>query len=114
MLFGVDSGLLFVLLVVNFNVDYEKLCVFDVLGLVDFVIGDQSVVYDEFKEQLVCFLEGWYEIGLFWRGNCFFLLNNWEGSLCRLNIFVWKLRKIDLLDEYDVVIREQLEEGVVE
>lgn len=40
MLFGVDSGLLFVLLVVNFNVDYEKLCVFDVLGLVDFVIGD--------------------------------------------------------------------------
>jgi len=27
---------------------------------------------------------------------------------------VQKLRKTDLLDEYDAVIREQLEEGVVE
>ena len=32
----------------------------------------------------------------------------------RLNTLVRKLRKTDLLDEYDAVIREQLEEGVVE
>ena len=32
----------------------------------------------------------------------------------RLNTLVRKLRKTDLLDEYDAVIREHLEEGVVE
>ena len=32
----------------------------------------------------------------------------------RLNTLVRKLRKTDLLNEYDTVIREQLEEGVVE
>ena len=40
--------------------------------------------------------------------------NNLEGSLHRLHTLVWKMRKSDLLDEYDTVIREQLEEGVVE
>ena len=32
----------------------------------------------------------------------------------RLNALVQKLRKTDLLDKYDAVIREQLEKGVVE
>ena len=40
--------------------------------------------------------------------------NNWEGRLRRLNTLVRKLRKTDLLDEYDAVIREQLEEGTLE
>ena len=34
------------------RVDYEDLCKLDVLGLANSPSGDQSVVYDEFKEQL--------------------------------------------------------------
>lgn len=66
---GADSGLSPALLAVNSNADYEKLCALDVLGLADSATGDQSAVYDEFKEQLVRSPEGWYEAGLPWRGN---------------------------------------------
>ena len=111
---GADSGLSPALLAVNSNADYEKLCTLDVLGLADSATGDQSAVYDEFKEQLVRSPERWHETGLPWKGNCPPLPNNREGSLRRLNTLVRKLRKTDLLDEYDAVIREQLEEGVVE
>ena len=82
--------------------------------MADSATGDQSAVYDEFKEQLVRSPEGWYETGMLWKGNCPDLPNNRKGSLRRLNTLVRKLRKTDLLDEYDAVIREQLEEGVVE
>ena len=109
-----DSGLSPALLAVNSNADYEKLCALDVLGLADFATGDQSAVYDEFKEQLVRSPEGWYETGLPWKGNCPPLPHNQEGRLRTLSTLVQKLRKTDLLDEYDAVIREQLEEGVVE
>jgi len=67
---GADSGLPLALLAVNSNADYEKLGALDVLGLVDSASGDQSAVYDKFKEQLVRSPEGWYETGLPWRGNC--------------------------------------------
>ena len=85
------------------------MCALDVLGLADPETGDQSAVYNEFKEQLVRSPEGWYETGLPWKGNCPPLPNNREGSLRRLNALVRKLRKTDLLDKYDAVIREQLE-----
>lgn len=50
---GADSGLSPTLLAANSNADYEKLCALDVLGLVDSESGDQSAVYDEFKEGVV-------------------------------------------------------------
>ena len=55
---GADSGLSPALLAVNSNADYEKLCALDVLGLVDPETGDQSTVYNEFKEQLIRSPEG--------------------------------------------------------
>jgi len=60
---GADSGLSPALLAVNSNADYEKLCALDVLGLADSATGDQSAVYDEFKEQLVRSPERWYKTG---------------------------------------------------
>lgn len=50
-------------------VDYEELCKLDVLGLADTPTGDQSVVYEEFKEQLHRSEEEWCETGLPWKGN---------------------------------------------
>ena len=49
--------------------DYKELCHLDVLGLQDGVSGDQSVVHEEFVEQLQPSREGWYETGLPWKGN---------------------------------------------
>ena len=96
------------------RVDYEDLCKLDVLGLADSLSGDQSVVYDEFKEQLRRSEKGWYETGLPWKGNHTPLPNNKEGSLRRLASLVRKLEKNGSIEDYNAVIQEQLIEGIVE
>ena len=96
------------------RVDYEDLCKLDVLGLEDSPSGDQSVVYDEFKEQLRRSEEGWYETGLPRKGNHTPLPNNKEGSLRRLASLVRKLEKNGSIEDYNAMIQEQLIEGIVE
>ena len=96
------------------RVDYEDLCKLDVLGFADSPSGDQSVVYDEFKEQLRRSEKGWYETGLPWKGNHTPLPNNKEGSLRRLASLVRKLEKNGSMEDYNAVIQEQLTEGIVE
>lgn len=94
--------------------DLENLCRLDVLGLEDSPTGDQDTIYKEFQEQLVRSPEGWYETGLPWKGNHPTLPNNKSGSLRRLDSLVRKLEKSNLLQQYDEVIKDQLEEGIVE
>ena len=94
--------------------DYEKLCRLDILGLADAPVNDQEMVYSEFKEQLTRGPEGWYETGLPWRGNHANLPNNKQGSLRRLSHLTKRLQRDGLTTEYDSIIREQLNEGIVE
>ena len=100
-------------LAVNATTDYDNLCALDVLGLAD-ATGDENDVYAEFREQLTRSKEGWYETSLPWKGNHPPLPSNREGSIRRLNSLLRKLRKTDMLNEYDAVIRDQLNQGVVE
>ena len=111
---GAETDLSSVYLAINSTADYKPLCTLDILGLADTPMGDQGDVYDEFKEHLCCSLEGWYETALPWKGNHLPLPNNYEGSIHHLNTLVCKLRQTDMLSEYDAVISEQLEHGVVE
>lgn len=90
--------------------DYESLCRLDVLGLEDTNMGDQGIVHEEFKEQLKISPEGWYEVGLPWKGNHPPLLNNEAGSLKRLKELTKRLET----QWYDSVIQEQLAQGIVE
>ena len=94
--------------------DYEDLRRLDILGLADTPEHDQSMVHAEFKEQLQRSLEGWYETGLPWRGNHPELPTNEQGSLRRLSSLTRKLQRINLTDEYDAIVREQLQNNVVE
>ena len=94
--------------------DYEQLCRLDVLGLKDSATSDQEIVYEEFKEQLTRNPGGWYETSLPWKGNHPPLQNNKAGSLTRLHNLVRKLEKQDTLEQYDKIIRDQLEQGIVE
>ena len=111
---GAETYLSPVYLAVNSTADYECLCALDALGLADTPMGDQGDVYEEFKEQLWCSPEGWYETALPWKGNHLPLPNNYEQSIHRLNTLVCKLRRTDMLSEYDAVISEWLEHGVIE
>jgi len=61
---GAETNLSSVYLTRSSLADYEQLCSLDVLGLADKPAGDQQAVYSEFREQLVCHPEGWYETGL--------------------------------------------------
>ena len=94
--------------------DYEQFCRLDVLGLKDSATGDQEIVYEEFKEQLTRNPGGWYEASLPWKGNHPPLPNNKAGSLTRLHNLVRKLEKQDTLEQCDKIIRDQLEQGIVE
>ena len=93
--------------------DYEEPHRMDVLGLEDKPNGDQSVVYEEFLEQLSRSPEGWYETGLPWKGDHPPLPSNKSGSLKRLGSLVQRL-KTGRLDDYDAIIQEQLNKGIIE
>ena len=94
--------------------DYEELCRLDILGLADSHQHDQKAVYDEFKEQLVRDEEGWYETGLPWRGGHPVLPSNKQGSIRRLSSLNKKLERQGLTNEYDLTIRDQKEQGIIE
>ena len=96
------------------SADYENLCRLDVLGLQDSPTGDQGEIYKEFQEQLQRSPEGWYETSLPWKGNHPPLPNNKSGSMRRLESLARKLERSDILERYDQVIKDQLEQGIVE
>ena len=104
-----------VLLTQTSSVDYENLCRLDVLGLKDTSPGSQENVYEEFQEQFTRSHEGWYQTGLPWKASHPLLQSNEVGSLKRLNSLTKQLEKnSELLEKYDNIIKEQLEDGVVE
>ena len=102
------------LLTQSTSTDYQQLCALDVLGLEDTPENDQGVVYQEFKEQLVRDPAGWYESSLPWKGNHPPLPTNEIGSRRRLENLIKKVQRSGDYENYDAIIQEQLEQGVVE
>ena len=88
---GSESDLTNMFLTQTSAADYEALCRLDVLGLQDHPVGDQDLVFEEFKEQLTRNPQGWYETGLLWKRNHPPLPNNKHGSLKQLENLVRKL-----------------------
>ena len=109
---GADQEVSLGCLAVNSTTDYDNLCSLDVLRLAD-TTGQESKVLGEFQEQLTRSEEGWYETALPWKPNHQPLLSNRIGSLQRLNSLVRKLKRTDMLADYDAIIQEQVKHGVV-
>ena len=103
-----------VLLTQSVLVDYEQLCSLDVLGLANGHKNNLLEVYEEFKEQLRPSPAGWYETKLPWKVNHPTLPTNDAGSKRRLEQLVRKLERNGKYEEYDSIIQEQLQEGIVE
>ena len=71
-------------------------------------------VYEEFVEKLL-FKGDHYEVSLPWKATHPSLPENYELSLRRLQGLLSLLRKkLTILKEYDSVIRDQIERGIVE
>ena len=112
---GSESDLTNMFMTQTSAVDYDALCRLDVLALQDQPAGDQDLVHEEFKEQLVRNPEEWYETGLLWKGNHPPLLDNQHGSLRRPQNLARKLDKQPgMLEKYDAIRQGQLSEGIVE
>ena len=94
--------------------DYEELCRLDVLGLEDRAEHDQETVHAEFREQPVRDPNGCYETGLLWKKSHPPLPSNKQGSLRRLDRSYTWLKKMGVTREYNKVIEQQKEEGIVE
>ena len=71
-------------------------------------------VYEEFVEKLL-YKGNHYEVSLPWKATHPPLPENYELSLRRLQGLLSRLReKPDILKEYDSVIKDQIERGIVE
>ena len=103
-----------ILLTQSTSADYEQLCALDVLGLADTPENDQLMVFEEFKEQLEQNPEGWYQTKLPWKENHPPLPTNETGSKRRLEHLIRKLQRNCQHGEYDDIILEQLQQGVIE
>ena len=102
------------LLTESTSTDYEQLCALDVLGLADAPENDQQTVYQEFKEQLERNQAGWYETKLPWKRNHPPLPTNEAGSRKRLEQLIRKLQRNGNYENYNIIIQEQLQQGVIE
>jgi len=95
--------------------DYEKLCDLDVLGLKEDHLKHDDQVLEKFKKQLTRSEEGWYETGLIWKEPQPKLENNKPGSLARLRTLTKKLKNTpETFQSYDAVIKDQLENDIIE
>ena len=94
--------------------DFDRLCRLDVLGLKDSKECDQNLVYEDFREQLSRSPSGYYEASLPWKANHPPLPTNEVGSRRRLTSLVRKLKKEGNYEQYDKIICEQLEQGIIE
>lgn len=74
----------------------------------------EKSVYDEFVDTF-SYKEGRYEVHLPWKDPRPTLPDNYEPSLKRSNGLLTRLRQEpDMLLEYDAVIKDQIEKGIVE
>ena len=95
--------------------DYHQLYSLDVLGLEDRFEGDQSVVHEEFKEQLQRKPDRTYSTGLPWKEGHPQLPDNATNAGAHLNGLVRKLQsQPEVLKQYHDIIQEQIKQGIVE
>ena len=95
--------------------EYEKLYSLDVLGVEDRGEDDQSDVYSSFKESITRGEDGWYEVSMPWIPGSSLSSTNEQPSRRPLIRVEKKLSRDPKLREgYKKIVREQLEEGIVE
>ena len=94
---------------------FNRLCDIDVLGVEENHLSHDENVYKKFKQQLERNEVGWYETGLLWTENKVPLNNNKSGSLGRLKSLLKLLEQNPgIFKAYDLVIRDQLVNNVIE
>ena len=77
-------------------------------------ISPEESVYEQFSEE-IAFVDGHYEVKLSWKANRPVLADNYQLAKKRSVVQLSKLSKSpDLLKEYDAILKEQEEKGIIE
>ena len=95
--------------------EYEKLYSLDVLGVEDRAENDQSEVLSSFKESITRGVDGRYEVSVPWIPGS--SLSDTNEQPCRRRLIRTEKRlnqNPKLKEEYEKIVRDQLEEGRVE
>ena len=93
--------------------EFAKLCSLDILGVTD-AKSENSQIHEEFLEQLTRNEDGHYETRLPWKEGQVPLPTNRNLSKARLEGTMKKLERMGKLKEYDRIMNEQIEEGIIE
>ena len=94
--------------------DYERLYSLNVLGVEDRSENDQLDVHRDFRENIIKTSNGKYEVAVPWVPGATLPSDNLEQSWKRLNGVWRKINEDDnLKGEYEEIIANQLDEGVV-
>ena len=94
--------------------DYENLCSLDCLGIEEKHEKNNEFVYGEFRKQLGRDSFGNHKTNLIWKENHPPLRSNEVNSLGRLHSLTKNLIRSNKLGEYDKIIQEQINEGIIE
>ena len=95
--------------------DYEKLYSLDVLGVEDRGENDQLQIYNDFKETITRNDDGRYEVNVPWVPGS--VLSNTKEQPSRKRLIGVERKQspnITLKKEYEKIVQDQLEEGIVE
>ena len=78
------------------------------------ILPDEGSVYEQFLDK-ICMKDGRYQVQLPWKETHPLLPDNYNICVYRLQSLLHRLRKDDnLLHNYDQIIREQLDLGIIE
>ena len=111
---GKENALTNILFTKTFLHDYENICGLDCLDIEEKQEKNNEFVYGEFRKQLDRYSPGNYETNLIWKENHPSLRSNEVNSLGRLHNLTKYLIRSYKLGEYDKVIQEQINEGIIE
>ena len=84
------------------------------LDLIDNANKSNIEFLTDLKEQLQLKEDGFYETRLSWKPNRPDLPTNKEIAISRLKATTRKLEKLNKLQEYDIIMPEQIQEGIIE
>ena len=99
----------------NSNKDeFEKLCSLEVIGITDSKDQTDETFIQDFTKQLTTTTDGRYKTRLPWKKDCVELPQNKDLALTRLKTTTRRLERIGRLDEYEAIIRDQIDQGMIE
>ncbi|XP_065668049.1 uncharacterized protein LOC136088288 [Hydra vulgaris] len=92
--------------------EFEQMCSLEVLGLSD--TNSESMFHQDFSEKLHQTEEGFYETRMPWKKGVVKLPNNRNLALKRLGSVTTRLKKLKKLEQYNEIMMEQINEGILE